>query len=223
VEFNIWFLFVPYAAAGIYFLFRRDAWQKLVQMQKDRKAGGAARAAGAAASKAAARPSKASTPAVAEHAGPAGFRPGFRDVRWGDAPTGEMTLLKSDGDESLYMRSSDTMKLGEGRLRGINYQYWKNRCAGVLIQISPGSLERVLEALTASYGKASQPRDNKSKFYWMSLGTGESATQAMVDADLERQTGTLVIFSKTIADERKAADAPAAEGTNPIGLGPPAS
>ncbi len=42
----------------------------------------------------------------------------------------------------------------------------------------------------------------------------------MIDGDAERKAGSLFIFSKAIAEERKAAAA-AASGSNPIGLGPP--
>ncbi|HKC23764.1 MAG TPA: hypothetical protein VKF32_03430, partial [Thermoanaerobaculia bacterium] len=148
------------------------------------------------------------------------FRPGFRDVRWGDQPTLEMTVVKTEGEETLYMRASDVMRLGEGRLSGINYQFWRGHLAGVFIQIAPGSLDRVVEALTSQYGKPALPKDGKLKFYWFNLGGGDTATQAMIDGDAERKAGSLFIFSKAIAEERKAAAA-AASGSNPIGLGPP--
>ena len=38
--------------------------------------------------------------------------PGFRDLVWGDEPKPTMTLHHEDGDEALYMRATDKLKLG---------------------------------------------------------------------------------------------------------------
>jgi hypothetical protein len=204
VEFNIWWFVVPYAAAMVYFLVKKGALEKLIAQSKKRR-GKAAREREGAAPSPKAQPAK--TPKqperVTDHT-QVEFRAGFRDVRWGDAPTLEMTPVKTEGEETLYMRASDVMRLGEGRLSGINYQFWRGRLAGVFIQIAPGSLDRVVEALTALYGRPALPKDGKLKFYWLTLGSGDLATQAMIDGDSERKAGSLVIFSKTIADERKA-------------------
>lgn len=224
MKFNFWYFVLPYAVAAVYFLLRKGALENLIEATKRKKADaskkdGATSSPGVTAPSAAA-PKPAAKPKSPEPAAGA-FRAGFRDVRWGDPPAGDMTLLKTDGDETLYMRSSDMMRIGDGRLSGINYQYWRGRCASVFLQISPGSLDRVIDALTQQYGKPAVPKDGKPKFYWLSLGSGDLATQAMVDGDPERKAGTVVIFSKTIADERKAEQAKAAAAANPFALGPP--
>ena len=225
MSFNIWYFVLPYAAAAVYFLLRKGALEKVIEASKRRKQAAASGkdAATSSSSMAAAAAPKAAPKPKAPEPPPGGFRPGFRDARWGDPPAGDMTLLKTDGNETLYMRSSDTMRIGEGRLSGINYQYWRGRFAGVFLQISPGSLDRVVEALTQQYGRPAVPKDGKPKFYWLSLGIAEQATQAMVDGDPERKAGTVVIYSKSIADERKAEEARAAAASNAIPLGPPAT
>lgn len=138
------------------------------------------------------------------------FKPGFRDVRWGDAPVAGMVLLKKDGDEATYMRTTESMRIGEGKLAGINYQFWRGKLHGVVLQVAPGSIGFVMDALKAVYGKPSQPNPMKTKFYWMTLGSGDGATQAMVDIDMDKQSGTAIIFSKMLVDRRKAE-----EGTPP--------
>ena len=223
MSFNVWYFILPYAAAAVYFLLKKGALERVLEASKKKKAD-ASKKEGATSSPSispAAAAAKAAPKPKAPEPPPGGFRSGFRDVRWGDAPAGDMTLLKTDGGETLYMRSSDMMRIGEGRLSGINYQYWQGRCASVFLQIAPGSLDRVVEALTQQYGKPAVPRDGKPKFYWLSLGIGDQATQAMVDGDPERKAGTVVIYSKSIADERKAEQAKAAAAANAIPLGPP--
>lgn len=131
------------------------------------------------------------------------FKPGFRNLNWGDPPTPGMSLLKSEGDESLYMRTGDSMKIGEAELSSIHYQYWRGRFAAVAVEVAPGSVGKAIDALRVAYGNPSQPKQNKSKYYWLGLGSGEGATQAMLDTNSERQSGMLVIFSRVIADERK--------------------
>jgi hypothetical protein len=222
VSFNVWYFILPYAAAAVYFLLRKGALERLIEASKKKKADASKKEAAASNSSPGVPAAPKSTPkSKAPEGQPGAFRPGFRDVRWGDPPAGDMTLLKTDGNETLYMRSSDTMRIGEGRLSGINYQYWRGRCAGVFLQIAPGSLDRVVEALTQQYGKPAVPRDGKPKFYWLSLGFADQSTQAMVDGDPERKAGTVVIFSKTIADEKKAEAARTAAAANAIPLGPP--
>jgi hypothetical protein len=132
------------------------------------------------------------------------FKPGFRDVRWGDVPAAGMSVLRKDGDEAVYMRTNDSLRIGEGRLNGINYQFWRGKLHGVILQIAPGSVGLVMKAVQQVYGKPTQPNPLKQKYYWMSVGTADDSTQAMVDVDTVKQSGTLIIFSKVLVDRRKA-------------------
>jgi len=132
------------------------------------------------------------------------FKPGFRDVRWGDPPAAGMSVLKKDGDETLYMRSDDSMRIADGRLSGINYQFWRGKLHGVVLRIAAGSLVPVLRAVEKVYGKPTQPNPLKPRYYWTELGGGDDATQAMLEADTSKQAGTLIIFSKVLLDRRKA-------------------
>jgi len=132
------------------------------------------------------------------------FKAGFRDVRWGDPPVQGMAVLKQDGHECLYMRSSDSLRLGDGRLTGINYKFWRGKLHGVVLQIAPGSLRDAMNAVQKVYGKPTQPNPLKQRYYWMSLGEGADTTQAMFDVEPTRQSGTLIIFSKVLVDRRKA-------------------
>ena len=47
------------------------------------------------------------------------FKAGFRDLRWGDPQAPGMAVLKKDGEEALYMRGNDSLRMGDGRLAGI--------------------------------------------------------------------------------------------------------
>jgi len=155
------------------------------------------------------QPVIADAPAAPKAAGPAvparrhDARPGFRDVRWGDPPAPTMSLLQVEGDSELYMRADDMLRYGRARLLRMNYQFWRGRLAGIVMQVAPDNLDQALDELVREYGKFSQPKDNKSKYIW--LGSGEKATQVIVDADLEKLSATVIMMSKTIADEKKAA------------------
>ena len=134
------------------------------------------------------------------------FKPGFRDLKWGDSPPPGMTVLKKEGDEVLYSRPADSLRIGEARLASIHYQFWKGKLSTVILSASPGTMKTVMEHVVGAYGKPSQPNPLKQKFYWMSLGSGETATQAIADVT-DAQGGTIIIFSKAIADRRKMEDA----------------
>src|SRR5205823_3395630 len=101
-----------------------------------------------------------------------------------------------------YMRPNDSLRLADGRLTRINYKFWRGKLHGVVLEVSPGSLKQVMEAMRVVYGKPSQPNPLKSKFCWMSLGAGEESTRAMIDADVTRQSGTAIIFSRVLIDRR---------------------
>lgn len=139
------------------------------------------------------------------------FKAGFRDVRWGDPPAPGMSVLKKNGDETLCMRANDSLRVGEGRLASINYKFWRGRLHGVVLEIAAGSLLPVLKAVQQVYGKPTQPNPMKPRYYWMELGAGADATQAMLEADPGKQSGTLIIFSKVLVDRREAEE-PAAPG-----------
>jgi hypothetical protein len=138
------------------------------------------------------------------------FKPGFRDLRWGDPPAPGMSPLKKEGDEALYMRSNDSLRVGEGRLAGINYQFWKGELHGVVLRIAPGSLVKVLQAVEKVYGKPTQPNPMKPRYYWTALGSGDETTQVLLDVEKGHDAGTLVIFSKVLLDRRKAEETPGA-------------
>src|SRR5258706_1309333 len=126
------------------------------------------------------------------------FKPGFRDVRWGDVPSAGMSVLRKDGEETVYMRANDSLRIGEGRLTGINYQFWRGKLQGVIVEIAPGSVRVVMQAVQQVYGKPTQPNPLKPKYYWMSIGAGDEATQAMIDVDTPKQTGTPILFRKMV-------------------------
>ena len=142
------------------------------------------------------------------------FAAGFRNARWGEPPNAEMSVLKNDGDEILYMRASDVMRLGEARLNAINYQFWRGKLAGVILQVAPGSLEKAIESLKGTYG--APPKQSSGKYYWV-LSTH---THTMVDPDAKSHAGTVVIVSKAVSDERKSVESAENAGAGPIALGP---
>jgi hypothetical protein len=144
------------------------------------------------------------------------FKPGFRDIRWGDGPPPGMVVLQKDGEDALYTRPNDSLRVGEGKLTSIHYRFWKGKLHGVEMQVAPGSLKSVVDAITAVYGKPSQPNPMKERYYWMSVGRGEDETQGMIDAE-DRMRGKIVLFSKVLVARRESERAP---GGPPPGASP---
>jgi len=52
---------------------------------------------------------------------------GFRDLKWGDPPTGDMRYQLSIQGDKIYNRADDKMQLGNVKLTTINYFFYQGR------------------------------------------------------------------------------------------------
>jgi hypothetical protein len=129
--------------------------------------------------------------------------PGFRDLVWGDAPKPTMTLHHEDGDEALYMRATDKLKLGGVPLTSIAYSFYRSRFQGVSIEMPDTSAGTLHRYLVAEWGEPKQPNPHTPKYYWPDLIKGDQATQAVLEKIPISRKATLIITSKAIRDQKE--------------------
>lgn len=129
--------------------------------------------------------------------------PGFRDLVWGDEPKPTMTLHHQDGDEALYVRATDKLKLGGVPLTSIAYSFYRSRFQGVSIEMPDSSAGTLHRYLVAEWGEPKQPNPHTPKYYWPDLIKGDQATQAVLEKIPISRKATLIITSKAIRDQKE--------------------
>lgn len=93
---------------------------------------------------------------------------GFRDFKWGDEPSAELTGKIPDRDMSFYKRQSDRMEIGGARLESILYAFYKDRLyAVVLTPATQSDGAALLLALEAQFGRATQPNRFLDDYRWL--------------------------------------------------------
>lgn len=128
--------------------------------------------------------------------------PGFRDVRWGEPPLPEMTVVHEMGDEKLYSRRADELIVDGAAVNSIMYSYHRDRLLAVMIEMPLGSGDRVLRGRSAEWGQPRQPNAGQARFFWLDLLGGMDATQAVLDRNAQTAKSSLIISSKYIKEQR---------------------
>jgi hypothetical protein len=109
------------------------------------------------------------------------FQPGFRDLKWGDAPTAQMTVDFEDGDDKGCLRASDKMEIEGAAVTEIKYFFYRNRLNAVLIAIAAGGVPSVFETFKAMMGPpTAQPNPYIFEYHWTRIGEGKEATSALL-------------------------------------------
>ena len=133
---------------------------------------------------------------------------GFRGARFGTAVTEFKDLkLIEDGYWKFFRRTNEVLYLGGGELTEVGYGFYKDELGAVIVKAA-GSLncESVLHALTASYGKATQPDKGVKSYFW----DGRKVTLSF-DHDEQSNTCYATFISvqeheRATADEQMAAE-----------------
>ena len=133
---------------------------------------------------------------------PGGLRPGWRDLKWGDAPTAAMELSHEAGEDSTYRLKGEDLKLDGAPVEGIYYSYYQGRFSGVVVEISPNAADHVFKGLTARWGKPSRPNAFIEDFFWENKSHGVEATLAMFTRNPSTKAATLAVQSKYIKAKR---------------------
>ena len=150
--------------------------------------------------------------AASRAAAPRAVVPGFRDVRWGEAPLPEMSVVHETGNEKLTSRRGDELIVDGAPVNSIMYSYHRDRLLAVMIEMPLHSGEKVLRGRSAEWGNPRQPNAAQARFFWLDLLGGMDATQAVLDRNAHTGKSSLVISSKYIKemrDREKASASPA--------------
>ncbi len=131
-----------------------------------------------------------------------GLKPGFREMRWGEAPRPEMKLLDETGPDRFFMLASDDLTLGGAPVDRIIYKYWQNRLSEVQIEIPPGSVDAIFRHLQADWGKPDRPNRFIEDYFWQNDKQGVEATSASFVKNPNTRAVILLIQSRYMQTKR---------------------
>jgi hypothetical protein len=131
-----------------------------------------------------------------------GLKPGFREMKWGEAPRPGMSLLEESGDDRFYTTPGDDLEFGGAPLNRIIYKYWQNRLAEVQLEIPPASVDAVFRHVTAEWGKPDRPNRFIEDYNWQNDKLGVEGTTASFSKNPNTRAAVLLIVSRYILAKR---------------------
>jgi len=133
-------------------------------------------------------------------------RNGFRDMRFGDAPTPGMTLIEDGGDTKIYRRASDDLSIGSGRLSFLVYSFYKNRfCEAMLKTRGILDSQALLETFRAAYGPGYQANEFLPEYSWFGVVAGVEYDENSITHDASAVLLSNAISAEEQADKKAAA------------------
>ncbi len=131
-----------------------------------------------------------------------GLKPGFREMKWGEAPRPGMTFLEENGPDRFFLIDGDDLSLGGAPVDRIIYKFWKKRLSEVKIEIPPASAEPVFKHLQAEWGKPDRPNRFIEDYFWRNDKQGVDATSAFFSKNPKTRAALLLIQSRYIQSKR---------------------
>ena len=131
-----------------------------------------------------------------------GLRPGFRDLRWGDLPRKNMTVLDDTGDDRFCLIDGDDLTFGGATVDRIVYKFWQGRLAEVLVEIPAPAADAVFKSLVADWGKPERPNAFIDDYFWQNRKQGVEATGAAYSKNPGTKAATLTVSSRYIQAKR---------------------
>jgi len=125
---------------------------------------------------------------------------GFRDVRFGSAPTKDMELARVDGEEKIYVRPRDSLEIGGGTCKEILYVFHAGRLRAVSVSTEGWKNNRaVRESLHAAYGAPSVPSEYGGRERWI-------GNRVVVEYSENRDGGAVTYFRTKASVDTKDED-----------------
>jgi hypothetical protein len=148
-------------------------------------------------------------PAQLPGQGSSEFRPGsepdgFRGIKWGAeiSELKDMALVMAiDKDVKRYARKTDILKIGEGKLDYIQYEFWKGRFCLVDMEFQgTENWNNVRKAVFAMFGKRQNMSEKGEELPATYRWEGEKTTVLMIyDSNLG---GGVTISSNEVMDQK---------------------
>ena len=130
---------------------------------------------------------------------------GFRGLKWGTdiAVAPGMTLVETDGDAKIYQRKKEKLSLGEAKLSGIAYAFYKRRFFTVNVETKGASnWEQLKLAVFTTYGEGEKPKEAVDSWVWR-----EEGACLQLEYDQSSEQARLTLSSVRIQDEQLADEA----------------
>lgn len=126
---------------------------------------------------------------------------GFRGLRWGDPAASIPNARKAQSfakGEKCYKRPDDKLAMGDAKLSGIRYCFYKDRFSSVMITFPSGRDGDAMKVvLTKAYGVPVRPNSYLSHHYqWRT-------SEAEATLEYRPEGGAFIAGSKTLLRERQ--------------------
>lgn len=124
--------------------------------------------------------------------------PGFRDAKWGDAPSPAMEFVVQSGLEKIYEKPGELLRVLNVPVETIHYVYRDEKLTAVRIDAPLHAGEPLLKALTETWGPSDKLDPKALKHQWSHLvRSPHPATGAVLERSAVSRRTTLFIFEKT--------------------------
>lgn len=124
---------------------------------------------------------------------------GFRDFKWGSAPTKSMILDSKDihTNSKDYRIKNDKLSIATARLNYISYSFHNNKFMSVMMGYKGlGNFQVLKETLESKYGSAYQPNQFIDDYYWF----GGNSTIAISYSEI-KDGGSIYMVNTAIKEE----------------------
>ena len=126
---------------------------------------------------------------------------GFRGIKWGTDlnEMWEMTLIKYNGAEQIYIRERDELSIGGATLKELKYMAYKHKLLGVWIAFDGYmNFTKLKDTLSQEYGNPQKPNTYTDEYYWFGANV-----LIGLRYDKIAKKGNINYFYKPIFERRK--------------------
>jgi len=123
----------------------------------------------------------------------------FRDIPFESPPSRDMRLVEDRGDAKVYVRDSESMTIGNGKLSSVIYQFWKYKLERVTLKTDGDSNNQaMLQVFETTYGPGYRPGGSFSKRLWQ----GHRAS-AVYEEDPKSDSAVASVWSNELKQEEE--------------------
>jgi hypothetical protein len=122
--------------------------------------------------------------------------PGFRDLKWGDAPPPSMEVVSKNGDESVCTRHGELLRVEDVPVETINYIFSGGHFSAVRVDAPLHAADPLFRALSRRWGAPDTQDPKALKQQWVHLVSGPMATAAVLEKNPVSHRTTLFLFRK---------------------------
>lgn len=128
---------------------------------------------------------------------------GFRDLKWGDPPTDDMTFaFMLDPESKVYIRLNEKLCLGEAKLKEVEYGFYQDRLMMVVLLFEEDKNYDLLKSICKKkFGEETEKKFGE--IAWLSLKTGVILRYHFVEDRGRLSLGNRLIVTEHLKAEEK--------------------